>query len=51
MPLPPDIAAGAYQVWLGVYPASSNGTERLPVQVTGAAVQDQALLLGTVTVR
>ncbi|OQA39700.1 MAG: Dolichyl-phosphate-mannose-protein mannosyltransferase [Chloroflexi bacterium ADurb.Bin325] len=49
--LPADLPAGAYELWAGLYPSASAGAVRLPVVASDQPVQDQGVLLGTVTIR
>jgi hypothetical protein len=49
--LPVDLPAGAYGLWVGLYGSESAGAARLPVVASDRTVQDQSVLLGTVTVK
>ncbi len=49
--LPADLPAGDYGLWAGLYPSESAGAARLTVVASDRTVQNQSILLGTVTVR
>jgi 4-amino-4-deoxy-L-arabinose transferase-like glycosyltransferase len=51
LPLPPDLPAGTYQLWTGLYPSESEGEVRLAVVQSDRKVYDQAVSLGTMTLR
>ena len=49
--LQPDLSAGTYQLWVGLYRADSQGRVRLGIGESDRPVQNQSILLGTVEVR
>ncbi len=49
--LPPDLAAGEYQLWTGLYASGSGGAVRLPVTTVESLPRgDGQVMIGTVTV-
>ena len=50
--LPPDLPAGDYQLWVGLYETASAGALRLPVtDAGGLPAGDGQVEIGSVTVR
>jgi len=50
--IPPNAAAGRYEVWVGLYGLSATGSagDRLPIAEASGRVRDNALLLGAIAV-
>lgn len=52
VPLPTDLAAGDYALWMGLYESASQGNIRLPISnQAGQTTGDGEVLLGTVVIR
>jgi hypothetical protein len=47
--LPPDLSAGTYEIWAGLYDGNSENLDRLPIIASDRPTLDNRVMLGTVT--
>ncbi|HEX9118892.1 MAG TPA: DUF2142 domain-containing protein [Anaerolineae bacterium] len=47
VPVPAQDQPGSYKLWLGLYPATSRGAQRVPISASDGVVNDSQLLLCT----